>query len=370
MPWRDFVIQHLGPGLLGGIALGDWLKLLRDNRFAIAPSALPRAMSITVHAIQNSIWGRIENRRFAEQLETVSVEPPLFLLGHWRSGTTHLHYLVALDERFAYPNNYQALYPHAFLTTESFSSRMIQAFLPRRRPMDNVEWTMQSPQEDEFGILGLTTISPCIGWHFPRRHEFYDRYLTLREASESEIARWKSALMLFLRKLTLKYQRPLVLKSPPHTCRIRLLLELFPDAKFVHIHRDPYAVFQSTRHLFESNRGMHHMQRFVWEDRDDWILDQYCAMYESFFEERLLIPSGNYCEIAYEQLEVDPIGQMQSIYQKLNLPSFERVEPTLRKYLDSVATYKKNEFQPLPDPLRQKLAERCRTCFEEWGYLP
>ena len=68
---------------------------------------------------------------------------------------------------------------------------------------------------------------------------------------EAEVERWKAAFVRFLKKLTLEHDRPMLLKSPPHTGRIKLLLELFPDARFVHIRRNPYTVFQSTRHLNE-----------------------------------------------------------------------------------------------------------------------
>ncbi len=87
-------------------------------------------------------------------------------------------------------------------------------------------------------------------WSFPRGRERYDRYLTFRGVPEADVARWKEALVLFLKKLTYKYDRPMLLKSPPHTARVRLLLELFPDARFLHIRRNPYTVFLSTRHLF------------------------------------------------------------------------------------------------------------------------
>src|SRR6185436_8984100 len=124
---------------------------------------------------------------------------------------------------------------------------------PPKRPMDNVEWTMKSPQEDEFALCILCGKSPCTAWIFPKQREHYDRYLTFRGVSDEEIKQWQDTLMWFLKKLTWKVQRPLILKSPPHTCRIKLLLQIFPDARFVHIHRDPYTVFSSSRKTFLVN---------------------------------------------------------------------------------------------------------------------
>lgn len=369
MAWRDALMRHLGPGVLGGVTLRDWLRLLRDNRFAVSPRYAPRAMMISYQGLANSVLGWFENRRYRTRLEGVEVAPPLFVLGHWRSGTTHLHNLLAVDGRFAFPNSYQVSFPHTFLTTEAVSARLLGPLLPPRRPMDNVEWDMRSPQEDEFALCALTGLSPCAGWAFPLRRDHYDRYLTFRDVPAEEVARWKGALLLLLRKLTWKYgTRPLVLKSPPHTCRIRLLLELFPGARFVHIHRDPYAVFQSSRLMFRTVFELHRVQRPREDDLDEWILRQYRAMYDAYFEERGLIPAGQFHEVGFEELEKDPIGQVRRVYEALNLPAFGEAEPALLRYAASIAGYRKNEFADLPADVRGRVAASWRRCFEAWGY--
>ena len=105
--------------------------------------------------------------------------------------------------------------------------------------------------------------------------------------------------MVLLKKLTYKYRRPLILKSPPHTCRIRLLLKVFPNAKFVHIHRNPIDVFRSTRHMTEVMLRWHELQRFPRYEIDDWIIRRYRRMCDAFFEERSLIPQGCFHEAGY-----------------------------------------------------------------------
>ena len=222
--------------------------------------------------------------------------------------------------------------------------------------MDNIEWDMRSPQEDEFALCAATGLSPCMGWAFPRMRDHYDRYLTFRGVPASEIARWQAAFVRFLKKLTWKYRCPLVLKSPPHSCRIGLLLQMFPRARFVHIHRDPYDVFRSSRLMFQVVFEMHRVQRRRVDDLDDWILRQYREMYDAFFEERGLIPEGQFLvavigrflgraffeerglipegqfhEVGYEELEKDPVGQVRRIYEALNLPEFGPAEPGLRR---------------------------------------
>lgn len=355
--------------MLGGITVGDWIRLLRDNRFDVSPRRLIRAIAITVQSAQNSVMRCIENRRFGQLVREADVLPPLFILGHWRSGTTHLHNLLAVDERFAFPNNYQAFFPHAFLSMESVQSPFMQRFLPARRPMDNIEWTMRSPQEDEFALCTLTFLSPYTGWFFPRRRDHYDRYLTFRGVCDQEVAQWQSALVSYLKRLSWKYKRPLLLKSPPHTGRIRRLLEIFPRARFVHVHRDPYTVFSSTRKMLVVNFAMHCLQGPpVADDLDDWIIRQYRAMHEAFFEERGLIPPGQFYEVCFEDLEADPVGQVQRLYEALDLPAFSVTRPALEHYVNGLRGYRKNEFPELPAALRQRIADAWRVCFEQWGY--
>ena len=182
---HGLALRYFGPGLMGGLTLSKWVCLLRDNHFAVAPSCLPRFMAITCQSLQNSLFHWNDQRQFGSKVNELVVPPPLFLLGHWRNGTTHLHNLLTVDERFAFPNNYQALFPDTFLTAESLHSRSIEFFLPKRRPMDNVEWTMRTPQEDEFALCISTFKSPCMGWVFPQRRDYSSaEYFGSRRVSE------------------------------------------------------------------------------------------------------------------------------------------------------------------------------------------
>ena len=197
---------------------------------------------------------------------------PLFILGHYRSGTTHLHNLLALDPQFAAPTFFQVLNPHTFLTTERLAAPVADRLVVRRRYQDEVALGAGVPSEDEVALGTMTGLSPYLGWYFPRDGPGYDRYLTFRGVPDEEVARWGHALTTFLKKLTLRHGRPLVLKSPPHTARIRLLLGLFPDARFVHIHRDPYDVFRSTRHMIRAVQPVFRLQECPTPDGDDRIL--------------------------------------------------------------------------------------------------
>jgi hypothetical protein len=368
MGWREWFMKHVGPGALPGVTAGHWAGLLWENGFRVHPRHWMRALTITRQSLTNSLWRRWEDWRHGQAIRATEVPPPLFVLGVWRSGTTHLHNLLTKDERFAFPSSYQVCFPHSLLTTERFEAPLMNWAMPRVRPQDNVALSLHEPQEDEFALVNMTGLSSYYSWIFPRRSAVYDRYLTFKEASADEMARWQSALHTFLRKLTLKYGRPLVLKSPGHTARIRLLLELFPRAKFVHIRRHPCAVFRSWQHLLRRAEWWWALQRHDFSDLDERILRQYRELYNAYFEQRSAIPAGHLCEVGYEDLERDPIGQLQRIYDELSLPDFSAAEPAVKAYVESLHGYQKNRFTPLEPALRKRIVHEWRRCFEEWEY--
>jgi hypothetical protein len=350
---------------------GTWASTLRQNRLAVSPPYWPRAAFQSAIVPFNSAIARLEDAVHGREVDAARVEPPLFILGHWRHGTTHLHNLLARDPRFAYPSLYETLYPHTFLTTGRLIPRLGQPLLMRERPHDHVALDFGVPNEDEIALVNDLGLSPYLAWAFPGRAAFYDRFLTFRQANGEEVAAWKASLMRFLKKLTLRHGRPLILKSPPHTARIRLLLELFPDARFVHIRRDPFEVFRSTRHMYQATMRYWRLQSPPGdeaEDEESRILRVYREMYDAYFEQRVLIPPGRLCEVAYEDLERDPIDRVGAIFEALGMPDSEAFRPGLEDYLRSIAGYRKNTHPGLPDLLRRRIAREWDRNFEAWGY--
>lgn len=353
---------------LCGVTFTDWCRILKENRFSVSPRYWHRAAILTVGSTLNSLYRRREDRIFGERLASVTVPPPLFILGHWRSGTTLLHQLLSLDQQFAYPNLYEVFFPHTFLCTEDLRTSMVAPLIPRKRVFDNVPQGFDLPNEDEFATAAASLCSPYLLWAFPRNVAHYERFLTFREASQAEIGRWKAGLLLFLKKLTLRYDRPLLLKSPPHTGRVKLLLELFPDARFVHVHRDPYTIFRSTRHLNDVLTRSMQLQLPDLADRDEAVIRRYRAIHDAYFDDRALIPKGRLHEIAFEDLERDPVGQIRDTYRVLGLPGFDNMLPRLEEHVDSHADYRKNAYDELPIDLKLRIRNEWRRSFDEWGY--
>jgi hypothetical protein len=201
MPWREAFATHLGPGIFAGITAGDWWRILRQNRFAIDPAYWGRAALITLRSVPNTALRWLENAIYSRRIQQTNIDPPLFVLGAWRSGTTHLHNLLAQDDRFAFLNYYQALYPHSFLCTEKTNAKLAHFLMPKKRVQDNMAMGAGEPQEDELALCTMAGFSFLYSNAWPRNADAYDRFLTLRTASAEEIAEWKSALTWLVRKL-------------------------------------------------------------------------------------------------------------------------------------------------------------------------
>jgi Sulfotransferase family len=158
---RVFLVNWLFSSLYG-MSLGEWLGLLRKHRFAVDLPYLPRAALMTLTGSITSLIRRHEDAKYAPKFAGARVERPLFILGHWRSGTTYLQRLFAADERFAYPNTWEALNPHTFLSTERYSG-ILEFAGPKTRLIDDMSLDASLPLEDEFATRG-TLCSPFLRW--------------------------------------------------------------------------------------------------------------------------------------------------------------------------------------------------------------
>ncbi len=351
-----------------GISARDWWQLLKSNKFSVDRAYLLRLFMISITSINNSRFIEEETRQYHKFAIDCQVNEPIFILGHWRSGTTLLHNLLTHGNQFAFPNLFQVLFPHRMISGEKeYFSRYKEAG-PTKRTMDNVSVTMHSPGEDEFALSSLTQLSPVISWSFPRTSEYYDRYITLQTVSRTEIDRWKTTLLKIYKKLSWRYGKQLVLKSPVHTARIRLLLSLFPDAKFIHIARNPFDVFQSMQKLYRTAVANSRLQEQKEEEDIEEIIRRYRKINRAYIEEKNSIPNDNLVEIKFEDLISNKLDVIALIYDTLNLPRFNDIEPGLKDYIEILDRYEVNEYPPLQADLQGSIVESWGFCFEAWNY--
>lgn len=353
-----------------GITFGRWLKLLQQNK--IDPIYLPRATFITLASMGNSVAALLEKVIFSRRVASANVStPPVFILGHWRSGTTLLHNILSQDTKnFCFPNTYQVLNPSTFLTTEKVMAPLFDLFSDSVRPMDNVEMGMKMPQEDEFAPMLETLYSVYLSMAFPSRNDYFQRYLSFDEVEASEREEWKEAFMHFSKKLILKHDsnQSILYKTPSHTARIKLLLEMFPDAKFIHLSRNPYQVIRSSQNFFDKAVWKYYLQKPNLKELDNQIISRYNDTYDAYFKYRDLIPEGNLISLRFEEFEVNPKAYIKKIYEQFNIPNYLGVKVDLHRYIDSLKNYKKNKFTPMPSELKDKIRIRCERHFKNLDY--
>jgi omega-hydroxy-beta-dihydromenaquinone-9 sulfotransferase len=356
------------PRLWQGADFFAWIKLLARNRFAIHPAYWYIAVIVTVVSVghtvlrilQNVVWGRTVRR-------TAIDEPPIFIIGHWRTGTTLLHELLIHDERFGYPNYYQCLAPTDFLLTEGLITKYMKFLMPAHRPMDNMKIGFDRPQEDEFALCLLGAGSPYDTIAFPNRPPQSQEFLELVNLPPRQLRRWRRIFKNYLRTLTCKLKKRLVLKSPPHTARIPVLKQMFPGALFVHIVRDPYVVYPSTVNLWRTLFQTHGMQKPTGAGLEDHVLETYVRMYQRLEEGRTLLDPRQFYELRYEDLIGDPVGEMKKLYAHFGLGGFEAYRPRLETYLASVKGYKTNRYQLTPEE-RDTVTRRWGATIRQYGY--
>ena len=351
-----------------GLDFFAWIKLLVRNRFAVHWSCWYIAVIVTIVSLCHTLLRLVQTVIFGWRVHrTVIKHPPIFIVGHWRTGTTLMHELMIRDERHGYPTTYECMDPNHFLLTEGLFTRWLNFLMPSRRPMDNMRAGFDRPQEDEFALCMLGQPSPYLTIAFPNRPAQGQEYLDMEGVSPRKVASWKRVFLRFLKQITLRKPRRLVLKSPPHSARIPILREMFPDALFIHIVRDPYVVFPSTVHLWKTLYRTHGLQRPTNEGLEELVLSTYVRLYNKLEEGKKLLRPDQFYELRYEDLVRDPVHEMEKLYDHLGLGGFDDYLPRLREYLAGIKGYETNRYDLSPEK-REVVARRWGSVMRRYGY--
>ncbi len=346
-----------------------WMKLLQRHRFQLGLRRIPLGIAITFVTMAGTLARWLEQAIYGRRVSKTEIkEPPVFIIGHWRSGTTLLHELLGMDSRHVCPTTYECFFSNHFLLTERFLKPLLNCLVPARRVQDNMAMDLDLPQEDEIALGFLGAPSPYMNMAFPNRLREYEDCYDLEQLAPQEVQRWKRIFLSFLKRITYARSGRLIIKSPTHTFRIKVLLSMFPDARFVHIVRDPYRVFQSTMHMWRSVFLAYGLQTPDFAGLEDSVFETFNRMYEKLGETKGLIAPAHFYELRYEELVKDPVDQMRRLYGHLSLGDFEaNLLPELNSYLAKTALYKTNQYDMTPE-LRDKIAGRCKKVIKRYNY--
>jgi len=341
---------------------------------AMARAGLPENPLATA-AILGAVIGRspfslAEKLIIEKSLPAVSeLEPPVFILGHWRSGTTHLYNVMCKSGHWSFVPPLATGLPWDMFGIGKILRPLLERALPEHRYIDNIPVTPDSPQEDEIALANMTDVSFYHGIYFPAAFdEFLKRGVFFDGCTPAEIDLWRARFVYLLRKLSkLHGGRRLLIKNPVYTARLAMLREIFPRAKFVHISRNPYDVFQSMRNFYRKLFAEFALQSYAHVDIDETVFSVYERMMDALAADSKDLAPPDYIDLRYEELDSDGLSALDRIYKSLELPGFGAARPAFEAYLASVKKFEKNRFDYSPEDAR-KVEARLGRFIEQGRY--
>jgi len=349
---------------ISGSILSNYWKVLHDNKFKIDLQYLSRflytSLISTLAITPVSLYEKVRKQKQIDH--TPIPKAPVFIIGHWRSGTTFLHYLMAQDKQFGYINCAQSFCPgKMFHSSFSLIKKLIGIHLPNKRPVDDLALGLELPQEEEFA-LGNTSPHSCYHWwSFPKQMKsYFKKYALLKNLSTTEYQSFQQAYFKLLQKVSaVNNSKRLLLKNPVNTGRIPFLLELFPNAQFIYIHRNPNDVYHSTIKLHTSFLANFSFQNISKKEIEQNTLNFYKQLLHKYEHDKLNIPSSNLIEIDYQRLIQLPLETLKEIYQKIHIPHFEQAQNAFQQFIKKQENYRADTYLKNP-----QIEHRLKKCLE------
>lgn len=359
-------LDFTAPTIIGA-DIGTWFRFLWRFRSHINWRFYLRIFLLTFPILFYTpiVW--FERLRFNQKIKETKVKAPVFIIGHQRSGTTYLHYLLGRDPQFAHLTVKESFMPWIYLTAKRHLNWMLGRSLPDKRPMDNLKLGMDLPTEPEYSLGNMTVSTMLAGYMIPSQlYAVFRKTVLFENACAKE--EWKTAFKYFMQKLTFKNNgKQLIIKAPENLARVKEILEVFPDAKFIHIHRDPYRVYFSTERLYGITLPLVAMEFCSSKLVQDYIMRSYREMFERFFETKKLIPKGNLAEIRYADLIGNELKELERVYTELGLDGFDNAKPLIQQEVKVYENYQTNTYNYPPEKM-EEIYRNWKAVFAELGY--
>ncbi len=361
----DFKIPPIST--LVGTTFSNFLKVVKGNK--IEPGYyLNVVLTFLVIAIATPFHWK-EKLVFRQKVKNYKFnDPPLFILGHWRSGTTYLHSVLCRADDAGYLTTYHSLFPNN-LSSKYLFKNFMKWKMPDKRPSDNVKLNINFPQEDEFAMGNICPYSYYNFFYFPLNYKYYfQAYGKFESSPEAVISKWKKQYRQMIAKANINSGGSrAIIKNPVNTSRYHLLLEEFPDARFVHILRNPYIVYLSTKRFFIELMPTLWFHRVSEEFIEEMILTIYEDLYEAFLKNRHLLTDDNFLELKFEDFEKDPMKHLRNLYDKLGLKDFHLQEKRFSDYVSGQKGYKKNRYK-ISKREYENVSARWGKYLTQWKY--
>ncbi|EJX06675.1 Sulfotransferase [gut metagenome] len=199
-------------------------------------------------------------------------------------------------------------------------------------------------------------------------HEYCDKYMLFKNISPEELKVWEETFTKLIKiSLWNTGGSQFLSKNPPHTGRVKELVKMFPNVKFIYLMRNPYTVFESTRSFFTNTIQPLKLQNFSDEELEKNILEIYAKLYHQYEADKHLIPEGNLIEVKFEDFEADALGMTRKIYETLHLPGWEEARTAIEQYVGSKKGYKKNKYKYEQRTI-DLVQQHWHFALDDWGY--
>lgn len=337
-------------GFFKFLTIQTQIKILLENFSDIDPVNTKFILRFLLIGMMNSLFVCISFLFFAQGRKKEIRQDPVFILGHWRSGTSWLHELLMHDDRFIAPGTLEVLRPLSFRFDRALYTFLKSLHLKVRtsikRPMDSMVISLDSPQEDEFALLSMGVPSPS-RWLF-----FFDNAGTYLNRQG-----WNGLPDRTVRRICRKWvwflscvqarapEKQLLLKSPPHSWRVTQIRKVFPNAKFVFIVRRPEDVYVSFRKMLNTyllNNSLSRREPYV--SPEDFT-QNYTAMCRKILSEAEAMPDNAFTVLRYEDLKQNPAAEVRRIFRNLG---YENFAPAIAKLEQEMADGKFSK-PPVPE---------------------
>jgi len=268
------------------------------------------------------------------EIENIPIERPIVICGLPRTGTTHLHNLLAADPALRYLPYWESLEPFPACGEVDEQGRrdrcatgldMVNTSMPEFKRMhdmtvDHAHEEIQLLANDISGMLFETTYQiPSFAAHY-KSHD---------QARSYEHMKRQLQALQFLRGGT-----RWVLKSPQHLEQFPTLLATFPDATFVVTHRDPVEVVESMATM------ICYASRMATARPDPVAISRYWLsraedLLGGCVRDRDVLPADRTIDIRFDHFMADEEGSVAAIYDLAGQPFGDDVRAAMKRFRDA-----------------------------------
>jgi len=269
------------------------------------------------------------------EIDDIDLKPPVVIAGLPRTGTTHMHNLLAAPPTFRTMPYWESVEPFPLPVEAGIEPD------PRRTRMD-------------VGVGVINTVMP----HFPLMHEMTTDHVheeiqllandfsTMLFETLAEIPSWREYyrshdqtphyqhLVSQLKAMQfLRGGRRWLLKSPQHLEQVPVLDRVFPGSIVVFTHRDPVPVALSMIAMVTYAARMHRSSVPVAQIATAWI-DRLDRMLGTLVRDRDVVGPDRSIDVRFDDFMADEVGTVDRIYALAGEPFTGEAQAAVAGYLE------------------------------------